>query len=44
MQLIASRILNIKIVLELFVNGQIPSLIVEELTFNKFHHDSVPIK
>jgi hypothetical protein len=26
------------------VNDQVPYLIVEELPFNKFHHDSVPIK
>jgi hypothetical protein len=29
---------------EPFVKGKIPSLIVEEFPFNKYHWDSLPIK
>jgi hypothetical protein len=43
-QLMSSGLRANKIDRELFVNDQVPSLIVERLLFNKCQLDSVPIK
>jgi hypothetical protein len=40
----SSRLPANKIERDLFVNGQVLSLIMEELPFNKCNQDSLPIK